>query len=702
MNLKASFFNYEFLKENIKKSKGIILLFIFVIPVFTYLFMLLNNNMADKNIIFPTLSSLSLPALIGMYVIPFILAASLFSFLFKKDSVDFINALPIKRETIFITNIIGGILIFFVIFLITAIMMFISNFFFDNLVIPKMMYLHYFITFFISYIFVFIVSCLTISLTGSRMVHIALTLIILFVPGFLSDFYNSRLYNTNDNDSYYPVECDRYDESCRNYDIYTKYVIENSYRIDSDSTLPYKYIGVVPRTIFGINSSRINYADDLSNVYDLASIIRMIMLSILYFMIGLYVYTKRRMEIAETTFKSEHAHQVVKCLTLFPLCIAAIAISIEAKQTIVVWILMAVIATIYVVYDLITRRNSKNFMESTLYFLGLILASFIIYISFNAIGDYEGKKMINKDDISNIGISPSYQFGSNAYGRETNAQLDNINYKIKDEAIIKLIFDNANQVISNDGRNAKSFAIRLQLKSGSTYYFNMRLKEDTYEELLDLLSKDEEYSKVFKRLPYDKAYGVKLGNTYLDKNNSDKVLSLIKEGYKSRSVKDIAIANYNNLGYESAWKYNLQATIYVYQSGIKTYSINTMINPDLANYVMQTKNNNFIRDIDKQNVNINRLSFSIEFDYEHDPNASYYYSYIYENSDEVYRYINDNIKGDIDFSKYNEDDIVCIDVHTDFGMSGNTYQVFLLKDEAYQQLLDKALEYYQNSGLRDW
>ena len=136
MNSKVSFVNFNYLKENLKKSRGVIFLFVLIIPIFTYLVMLMvNSNYANVNY-FPTLSDLSIPTLIGMYFIPFVMATTLFSFVFKRESVDFINALPMKRSTIFITNIIGGILVFFVTLLITTILLMISGLFFDNLIIP--------------------------------------------------------------------------------------------------------------------------------------------------------------------------------------------------------------------------------------------------------------------------------------------------------------------------------------------------------------------------------------------------------------------------------------------------------------------------------------------------------------------------------------------------------------------------------------
>lgn len=413
---------------------------------------------------------------------------------------------------------------------------------------------------------------------------------------------------------------------------------------------------------------------------------RMIILSIFYFALGLYVFINRKMEIAETTFKNENVHQIVKCLTLFPLCLGAVAMYTESKELIAIWIMLAIVGTIYVVYDLITRRNSGQFIKSVIYFLGLAMVTLVVYAGLNFLGNSEANRVVKKEDISNIGIAPSIQLGMG----EINPDLSVLKYKLTDAAIINLIFDNANKKISNVSEESKQFAIRLQLKNGSSYYFNMRLTSTVYDKLLDLLDKSNKYTEALKQIPYGKVYGVKLGGKYLDKETSDKVVDLIKKGYKDKSVKDIINATYMDYMNGSSLRYSLQSTLYVYDDGIKTYGVSTMINPALTNYVMQTRNAEYIKNIKDKNVNVNQLSISIDLDYNL-PESSYYSEYMYQNVEILYRYVNDNVKSNIDFSKYTEDEIVSVSIFSKFGYD-NSYQVFLPKDAAYEKLLEDALE----------
>ncbi len=691
MNLKASFFSFNYLKENMKKSKGVMFLFIFIIPIFTYLFMLLQNNTSAcsstfgcNKILFPTLLDLSIPSIILMYIAPFVIAVTLFTYLFKKDSVDFINALPLKRSTIFITNIIGGIIYFLLIFLITSLIMFLGSLFFEKLVIPSGMYFHYFITFFIAYVYVFLVSSFAIALTGSRMVHVALTLIFLFIPGFISDFYSSRLYDNNVNDYNHAI-CETYDTECSPYGIYNNFKIEKSYRMTNGQTLPYKYINAVPRALFDMSSVEVNYQNEVSSVYNLSSILKMFILSIVYFILGLYAYNKRKMEIAETTFKNENIHQLVKCLTLFPVCLGTLSLFSITKEPITLWIMGTITVTIYVVYDLITHRNSGKFTKSVIYFLGLVLATIIIYMGFNKISELEAKKVIKQDDVANIGLSLINSFD---YYQSNYVDLSILKKKITDKEVMDLIFDNANKKIPNIDGKSKQVAIRLGLKNGMNYYFNIRLTTEVYDELLSLMNKDNNYTKSLKDIPYDKIYGVQLGNVYQDKEVSKQIIELIKEGYKNINASDIINNTYMDPFDDIQYRYSLLISLYVYDDGIKVYKINTMINPKLINYVIQMKNRRYINEVKNAKVNINYLNISVEFDY-NDEDTSSYYEFLINNQGLVYRYINDNIRSDIDFSKYDEDDIGYFNVYFKYE-NVDSYQIYIPKDANYEKLLERA------------
>ena len=92
----TSLFNFSYLKENLKRSKAIVLLCIFLIPIINgivYLMGAVNNTS-----FMPTIGDLSAILLVSMYVIPVILSITLFGFVYKRKSCDFIAAIPMKGE----------------------------------------------------------------------------------------------------------------------------------------------------------------------------------------------------------------------------------------------------------------------------------------------------------------------------------------------------------------------------------------------------------------------------------------------------------------------------------------------------------------------------------------------------------------------------------------------------------------------------
>ena len=96
MNL-TSWFNFKFLKENFKKSRAIILLCIFLLPILTVITNLIK--ISDSSDFVPGIYHLSYLFIIGLYIIPIVLSITLFSFVFKRKSCDFVMSFPITKKS---------------------------------------------------------------------------------------------------------------------------------------------------------------------------------------------------------------------------------------------------------------------------------------------------------------------------------------------------------------------------------------------------------------------------------------------------------------------------------------------------------------------------------------------------------------------------------------------------------------------------
>ena len=107
MNL-IKFFKKNYAFQNLKKSKGILAIMLLVIPVIT-LFCLYaqdSSNYSEPYEIFVAVGA----NFFGMIIIPYILSNVLFGYVYKRNSIDFINAMPINRKNLYLTNIVVGTL----------------------------------------------------------------------------------------------------------------------------------------------------------------------------------------------------------------------------------------------------------------------------------------------------------------------------------------------------------------------------------------------------------------------------------------------------------------------------------------------------------------------------------------------------------------------------------------------------------------
>ena len=180
MNL-MSLFNFKYLIQNIKKSKALIILLTLLVPMFTSILLLSAGSGYAASF-----AEVSIINIIGMYIVPVVLSMALFSYVYKKPSVDFIGSMPLSRKTIFLTNTIGGIGIIIVSQLITLVSTLFLSQVLSNIIIFGSMVWDIFVFFTISYIFVFAVSNLAMSFSGNKFSQLVAILLILFTIPFLT------------------------------------------------------------------------------------------------------------------------------------------------------------------------------------------------------------------------------------------------------------------------------------------------------------------------------------------------------------------------------------------------------------------------------------------------------------------------------------------------------------------------------------
>ena len=405
MNLKA-LFNFNFLKENVRKSKGLLAFLLGVIPIINIIFLIVLLTTSSSNLLeFDIVSFLTYA---GIIFIPLSLSVTLFGFVLKKKSVDFILSKPISRKSLFITNTLGGILVILVFMIINTLIFGLFGLVFESLTIPFGLLVDYFLFWFISYVFMFTVINLAIVLSGNLITSIVVALIILLIVPYLNginyitqDYYSGNNYIICEN-----PDCKPESYYCYNDDDCEEHLLNNEYRLYYGKLLTYNFTA----PLVMLNEA----ANNNDTFYNSISLIKMIVLSVIYFAIGYFVFKNRKMENNETSFKSSFAHYLVKGITLFPICLLTYAI-IEGTGAIG-WLISIVGIIIYsVVYDLITRREIYKPVKSLIISALLFFLFTGVYASYFKVFDnpekvikkvdsitYEGMKITDTDLINNI------------------------------------------------------------------------------------------------------------------------------------------------------------------------------------------------------------------------------------------------------------------------------------------------------------
>lgn len=452
MNL-TSWFNFKFLKENFKKSRAIILLCIFLLPILTFITNLIK--ISDSSDFIPNIYHLSYLFIVGLYIIPIVLSITLFSFVFKRKSCDFVMSFPITKRQIFMTNTVGGIGLILILNILNCLMLFLVSLISSNIFIPGRMIFDIFLLWTVAYIFVFVVSNIAISVSANKITSVVVVLLILFLIPFLHTFItvNGSLFNNRESGVLYENRCINNDCYDINYNVVR----------DSNYTVPYLLISKV-----FLNNNKLNY-----NV----SIIKTFVLSLIYIFVGLLLFDRKKFEIVETSFKSEKIHLFVKNLTVIPFLALGYLVFKESgfsfEYMTYYILLLAIIITYLIIYDLITRKRVLNVFKSFLY----TLFSLVFVILLGMTSSLDNNKYLDVDNIKEITLSDSNKLKKSGSTR--------------DRELIKYIFDNCKNYDVYEENT-----ISVSTRDGSfTYYFDFTFDNSEYTYIVDKLNKDDYYKK---------------------------------------------------------------------------------------------------------------------------------------------------------------------------------------------------------------
>ncbi len=499
MNL-TNLFNFNYLKQNVKKSKVILSIFIGLIPILNTIILIMefdNNNNQVFNF-----QNISVINYIGIYFLPIIVSICLFNYVYKKKSVDFINSMPITRKSIFVTNTIFGIIIFLAMLIINIILLKVLTLIF-GIQIPFMMFIDYLWFWFVVYMFVFSATNLAMSVSGNAITQIVLTLLIIFLVPFTTSFM--KTINSQYKDVY--LECTSDECMMESYYCYDNlecavnkqlnlYKMYDARKIKKTNyTSPFAFINV-----FSYNNS--------SSIINFISVVKMIILTIIYIVLGYIMFLRRKMEVSETSFKNIHVHNIVRSLTLIP--IIAIFYEILKEENLISIIFVLVLMLVYYfVYDLLTKKSINHIKISLIYF---VLATTIITTTYgivDKVGNEEDENILKYNDIKEIAIKLP-----NSYNEDK--------IYVNDKNILSTVIKSQSDM--DMGIYVTSY---IKTKNNEEYEIRNYLSKENYNKVLTLLSNNETYSKNYKQINNDKIFAVSVGRKIYSKKDSKKILDLV-------------------------------------------------------------------------------------------------------------------------------------------------------------------------------
>lgn len=505
-------FNKNYFVQNILKSKAVIALVIGIVPILNAIFLLTIATETTTPVV-ADIRDISILNILGMYVLPLVLSLCLFGYVFKKKSVDFINSMPLTRKTIFITNSIGGILLIVIMMLLNVLLLAIETLMFANLIIPFEMLLDYFMLWTVSYIFVFTAANIATSLSGNHVTMIVLTAIILFLVPFMHNYiteFNGSMFGS------YRYTVQVADIELEEKGGYAERVYAEKIEEDTEYTWPYNYI-------YGI------FRGDIAS-YSVTSIIKMIILSVIYFFIGMYLFEKRKMEVNETSFKSNHMHMIVKSLTLIPIGILAVTMINEIDSFMAQLFILVIVIAYCLIYDLVTSKAIRNLKLGAIYFVCTAIVCIGLYYGVEQINETKyNKSEIKLEDITSVACYVDEVDYANKY---TDTKMDGV--YLTTPRLLEIVKDN----MQNMSYKECNMRVHLNLANNERYMLNLYLSLEDYNEIVDILLKDKAYMKEYKNIEYNKVHLLAVNDFVITGEQLDVALEKIQKVLASVDLND--------------------------------------------------------------------------------------------------------------------------------------------------------------------
>lgn len=427
MRMKNSLFDFRYFRYTVKRMLPYSLVMLLVLILSSFLIFGLSEDATSfsiGNLSFIGVELLGITANVGMYIIPIALCIGMFGFLHKKNYADFILSSPVKRSSVFFTNIISGLVI------ISAILAF--NLMFTAFVIyagpNHSAYVavgDYFLSFFYNlagYMLVFSVSSFAAVITGTAISQAYMTFIILFLPTFLLSF----------------IEFPYLIQPIGNF-------IGIQYTIPLNSIILLPNITTFPITDIMLSASGSRFSEfyGFHRYFSASAICYTFLFAIIYAVLGIIIFRKYKTENAGNSFVNKGIGVFAYAGSFGPVMLLCFLIFaqddyLDMIDSPLFYIFIVLSFVSFIIISLIFNKGFSGFgKQISLYFI-LIVCTAVVSGTLNLIADHSVQTFdIRTEDIKSVSV---YMRPINAHPiNDINVSQNYIKVKIDDPQIISLM-----------------------------------------------------------------------------------------------------------------------------------------------------------------------------------------------------------------------------------------------------------------------
>ncbi len=481
MLMKKSLFDFGYFRYTLRRMLPYSLVMLLILVLSSFLVFGITDEvstLAIGKIRYIGVELIGCTSMAFMYIIPIALCIGMFGFIHKKNYADFILSSPVKRSSVYFTNIVSG-------FVMISVMLAV-NLLFIALVISAgenyQAYVSasdYILSFFYNlagYMLVFAVSSFAAVLTGTAITQAYMTFIILLLPAFIAAYVQLPFL----------------------IQPYTSFMT-SQYTIPLNQIFLIPNIPAMPITMAMLEASGYEYAEfyGIHYFFEAKSICYTLLVAILYVIAGMLLFKKYKAENAGKSFVNKGVGIFAYAGSFGPVMALILLIFAHADYTdmfdsplFYLFIIVSFIA--FIIATLIFNKGFAGFGKHLVLYLVLIISTSVISGVVNNIAEHSVKTIdFRTDEIKSVSV----------YMKPINAQPITDTYISKNYIKIKIDDEDMLNLLSGGNDTGTDYYCEITLPNGKQVTVVSRLTEEFVDALYNYIDENVEIKKTLLFLP---------------------------------------------------------------------------------------------------------------------------------------------------------------------------------------------------------